>query len=565
MSNVAHERPSPPEFSARTRALSLQRFREEFFDFLIIGGGITGAAVAREAAARGYSVALIERRDFSFGTSSRSSKLIHGGLRYLEKLEFSLVMESLRERKRLLQEAPHLVKPLEFYWPSFEGDRIPSWKIGLGLSLYDLLASFSAPDLHRRLTAHEVSERLPQLKSAGLLGGFTYHDAMMWDDVLAVETLRQAAGMGAAVANYVEALTPLWENHRVVGFSAVDADDVHASELQIRANQIIICTGAYTDEFMNRMTDQWTPVLNCSQGTHLVFPWERLPLPGAVVMNNAADGRVSFAIPRPELGEGVTIVGTTDESFQGSADDVSSRDIEIEYLMDRLNYYFPEAALKREDMISKYVGVRPLVKTSTGPKNLQAVSREHFIGVGPGQSVYVVGGKYTTHRPMAVEIVDEAISTWRKGAQQGYVRAPNPSAAPKREAAPKRQDRKKFLSGLRDLEAQGVPHDIVGRYANYARTVEQYHVGRTALIADEPGFSWVEAQVRYAQRHEMAIHLEDVYFRRLPIFLAKKDHGLTWARRLSEVWAEDLSDADVRGFQEMKRLEAEIFRRSERG
>ncbi|MEN9723749.1 MAG: hypothetical protein RJB38_1735, partial [Pseudomonadota bacterium] len=296
-------------FSAEARAQALQRFERETFDVLVVGGGITGAAVARECCSQGLSVALIEKRDFSFGTSSRSSKLIHGGLRYLENFEFKLVFEALSERALLLKTVPHLVRPLPFYFPVYRGDRNGRAILSLGLWLYDLLALFRAPGYHRSLSKKRLLRELPELRGEGLRGGFRYFDASMWDDVLGIELLRDAARRGVAAVNYVEATRPIWEGDRITGFAFQDLEG--SRQGVVRARRVILCAGPWTDEVGARLTAErganpetkegrgssganpsWKKWLAPSKGVHLLFDLKRLPLPGAMVMSQPEDGRI---------------------------------------------------------------------------------------------------------------------------------------------------------------------------------------------------------------------------------------------------------------------------------
>ncbi|MGK5083943.1 glycerol-3-phosphate dehydrogenase/oxidase, partial [Bdellovibrionota bacterium FG-1] len=347
------------EFSFRSRTLSLKRFQEETFDLLVIGGGITGAAVARDAATRGLKVALVERRDFAYGTSSRSSKLIHGGLRYLQNLEFGLVFEALAERALLLKTVPHMVRPLPFFLPVYEGDPNGRALLNLGLWLYDLLALFRTPGCHQSLSAKAMIEKIPFLKSEGLTGGFRYFDASMWDDVLAVETLRSAHVEGAAIANYCEAIGPLWTGDRITGFRVRDLEA--SAEINLHAQRVVVCAGPWTDQVGLMLSNKWRSWLNPSKGVHLIFDLKRLPMPGAMVMNHPEDGRIAFVIPRPDLGAGVTVVGTTDGPTPKDPDSASVDFEDVQYLMNLLGKYFPTLQLKTSDILSAYVGVRPLV------------------------------------------------------------------------------------------------------------------------------------------------------------------------------------------------------------
>ncbi|MEO7165119.1 MAG: FAD-dependent oxidoreductase, partial [Bdellovibrionia bacterium] len=346
---------SASEFSFRTREESLKRFREETFDLLIIGGGIIGASVARDATSRGLKVALVERNDFAYGTSSRSSKLIHGGLRYLQNLEFGLVFEALAERALLLKTVPYRVRPLPFYLPVYQGDPNGKALLSLGLWLYDLLALFRTPGFHRQLSRDQILKEMPFLKADGLQGGFQYFDASMWDDVLAVENVKAAQRGGAAVASYVDAIEPLWEKERIVGFRASDRNRNRNGKLsanfEIEAHCTVVCAGPWTDQVGLTLSKNWPRWLNLSKGVHLVFDLKRIPVPGAMVMSHPTDGRIAFVIPRPDYGAGVVIVGTTDGATDRDPDKAQVSKLDIDYLMGLLNRYFPTLNLTQEDIL----------------------------------------------------------------------------------------------------------------------------------------------------------------------------------------------------------------------
>jgi len=392
------------EFSFRSRKESIKKMQSQKFDLLIIGGGITGAAVARDAVMRGLKVALVEKSDFAEGTSSRSSKLAHGGFRYLENYEFKLVFEALAERTQLLKNMPHLVKPLRFYFPVYKGDKHGRFIINCGMWLYDILSLFRSPGLHKNFNKKRLLNDIPFLKSKGLKGGFRYYDASMWDDVLTVEIVKDAHVHGAEAASYVEAKEPIFKEDILKGFKMKDHET--DEEFDVHAKKTVVCAGPWTDLVGKSMDPEWKPWLKPSKGVHLVFDLKKIPVPGAIVMAHPDDGRISFVIPRKDMGKGIVIVGTTDGPTPKDPNKAEVEKADVDYLMELLQRYFPELDIKHDDILSAYVGVRPLLKGSSA--DLQKVSREHFIGDGPGGSVIVAGGKYTTHRTMAQEIVDYA-------------------------------------------------------------------------------------------------------------------------------------------------------------
>jgi glycerol-3-phosphate dehydrogenase len=555
------------EFSFRARQAALARFGTETFDLLVIGGGITGAAVARDAATRGLSVALVEKNDFAWGTSSRSSKLIHGGLRYLQNFEFSLVFEALAERALLLKTVPHMVRPLPFYFPVYAGDPNGRAKLGLGMWLYDLLALFRTPGFHRGLSRKRMLAEIPALRADGLKGGFRYYDASMWDDMLVIETLRSAQTMGVAAASYVEAVKPVFEGEgesaKLVGFDVRDREPVSGSagggpmaavsaraDMRIRARQVVVCAGPWTDQVGRTLSSAWRPWLKPSKGVHLIFDLKRLPMPGAMVMSEADDGRISFVIPRPDFGAGVVIVGTTDGPTPESPEKAAVEPADVEYLLGLLGRYFPSLKLSSADILSAYVGVRPLMGDTaaasqgdrdSAARSLQKVSREHHIDVGPGGSVVVAGGKYTTHRKMAEEIVDFAI------ARSGLKAGPSRTARPLNPAV--------NAESIDQARVVGAAPELAERYGGEATQV----IALGASTQSDPaGFPYLEAQLRYAIRQGMVLHLEDFYLRRVPLHAARADHGRPWAERLAQVWAEELGRTPADAQAELLRLYAEI-------
>ncbi len=512
------------EFSVATRAKAIHAFKNQTFDLLILGGGITGAASARDAAGRGLKVALIEAKDFAFGTSSRSSKLIHGGLRYLENFDFGLVFEALAERALLLKTASHLVRPLPFYFPVFEGDRNSMNKMSLGMWLYDMLAMFRTPGMHQRLSKQEFLNAFPGLNGEKLKGGFRYFDASMWDDRMVLDIARSACARGAHLANYIEAKGPLWTKvpghpDRLTGFTVQDQSPFdNQGEFEIHAHQVLVAAGPWTD-FVGKMIEpHWKPWLAPSRGLHLVFDSKRLPVDGALVMSHPVDGRISFVIPRPDFGPGVTMVGTTDGA---APKDPGSTDVfkeDVSYLLDLLNRYFSGHKLVTSDIQSATLGVRPLMNPGAGT-SLQKVSREHYIGEGPGGSIFVAGGKYTTHRVMAEEIIDHVLMARPSSLPRLKLQSPDTEKAFFAEALIRNKTKNARLDAL---------YGVVG--AELERT--------SSSVADPEGFPFLESQFRFSHQCEMVVRLEDFWVRRLPLYLSLKDHGIPWVEPVSKIWSE---------------------------
>ena len=409
-------------FSHIERKQSLDRITNEEFDLAIVGGGITGAGVARDAASRGMSVVLVEANDFAFGTSSRSSKLIHGGIRYLENLEFGLVFEALSERRLLFEIAPHLVHPLRFLIPIYKDSRVGMFKMGLGMWLYDILALFEMPQMHERLSPKASLRRQPILAPEGLSGSYIYSDAYMDDDRLVIETLRSAHRWGASCINYMSAMGSIKEKGKVIGLKCRDEmkegfykkgekglceKGPHGKELyEIKAKHIVSTVGPWTDSVAPKLVDQWQPRLRPSKGIHITVTKDRLPMKEAVVLAAQDSSRIIFIIPRHEM----VIIGTTDTDFKENPSEVVAHKEDVSYLLQIVNSYFPKAKLKTEDIMSSYAGVRPLVDDSSGTES--GTSREHSIIEDPQNITFVVGGKYTTYRKMAEETVEIVLNNF---------------------------------------------------------------------------------------------------------------------------------------------------------
>lgn len=402
------------------------------FDVLVIGGGVTGAGVALDAAARGYDVALIERDDFAAGTSSRSSKMVHGGLRYLQNFDIALVREALIERRIMVELAPHLVWPTPFLVTAFEGDRIDR-KIGVGLNMYDVMQRGQAagrveqqrraelaglslrqyrheydekewtPERHRMIDGDEVRERVPALAGRDPKAAYLFYDCQTDDARLVLTILGEAERYGALIANDVEAAEVLERDGRVTGVRARDCRS--GAEFQIRARHVVNATGVWADRLRPPdARDRDVPVIRPSRGTHLTFATEDLPLNRTAVVVPAGHGRMMFALPWM----GRTLVGTTDVDYEGDLSHVAPPVDDVEYILDGLNHYF-ETDLTASNITGAYAGVRPLIATGD-PKKSVDISRTSELYETPGGMITITGGKLTTWRPMAAEVLDRIVA-----------------------------------------------------------------------------------------------------------------------------------------------------------
>ena len=537
------------EFSFHTRNQNLSRLEQEEFDFLVIGGGITGAGVAWDASSRGYKVALVEMDDFAHGTSSRSSKLVHGGLRYLENYEFSLVFESLSERAYLLETCPHLVKPLPFYMPVYENGPHSSYLLSAGMWLYDLLSLFRAPGLHQRLSAGATARTIPGVKKEGLVCSFKYFDASMWDDALVIDVLAKAQSLGACILSRVKALRPSINPKGNITEMQV-RDVLTGKEKKVKFKKLIVCAGVWTDEVGSMLAPEgskkpWQNWLAPSRGLHLVFDWKKLPVPGAVTMQ-IEDGRIAFVIPRHDYGQGITIVGTTDGPCTLPPDQIENEVKAIaedrRYLVQLLGQYFPELKLTENDIVNHYIGIRPLVNPhrnakGEGKENLQKVSREHTIDSGPGGSVVVAGGKYTTFRRMAEEIVEFALHHSEKN--EFHLSNSDTDSILFPPAMISETNRAREVARARGYS---IPEKLYERYGADALLIYEIHLKYCDQTqADPVGFPCLEAQFRYSVRYQMVLTVEDFVKRRQPLYLCRQDHGKPWWTNLQKALEQELN------------------------
>jgi glycerol-3-phosphate dehydrogenase len=487
----------------------MAEFSGEQFDLLVIGGGITGCGVARDAAMRGLKVALIERDDFASGTSGRSSRLIHGGIRYLEQGQLHLVHESIRERQTLLRIAPHLVRPLAFTWPIYRGARVGKVKLSAGLVVYQLLA-VGRSRKHSTLNAAETLDREPCLKTTGLTGGAVYYDACTDDARLTVANAVAARELGATVVSHTRVTEIIRDGAKAVG--AV-ARSQHTGETgEIRARVVVNATGVWQNTFDS---GERARRMHGSKGAHIGVPRERVGNRDALTLISPVDGRVMFCLPAGPQ----TIIGTTDTWTDESPETVHASAADVDYLLRSANAYFPRAQLTQDDVVSAWAGIRPLA--SGQGANPSAVSREHSIVTDGSGVINVTGGKLTTYRSMAAEIVDrvqEALGRERSEAPTDSVELPG-------------ADRPKEIARLQREDA------------SLAKPVVE-------------GLVYTGAHLVYGVSSEMAQTLSDLLIRRTHLAYETRDHGKSVAPRVADIvapllgWNDQVKGARIRDFEE---------------
>ena len=540
-----------------TRRVTWQNLERETFDLLVIGGGITGAGIARDAALRGYKVALVEKNDFAAGTSSKSSKLIHGGLRYLQQAEFGLVFEAVNERTKLLKLAPHLVRPMQFLVPAYRGKFPGRIALHLGLSMYDALSKFSAPARHRAFRTQALLAREPGLRPERLTGGVVYYDGITDDARLTLENVLDAKRAGAQILSYARVTRLLQSKDAPYGTIGAEVEDVldKTQGATIKARVTVNATGPWSDLVLRmQQRDQPAPLLRPTKGSHVVVDWARLPVRHAVVLTAPQDGRVMFAIPWTDPGHADasrTVIGTTDTDYRGDPDRVAADAADVSYLLGSANHFFPQAALTPDDVLATWSGLRPLVAPGQSPEELSAssVSREHRILSRPGL-LTIVGGKLTTYRLMAAQLVEAAEK------QLGGPQRPCPTGdhpLPGAEGLlPEKDGLEPAVSVAVALEALELPaidgqvasylaHTYGSRALPFARRLQnglgEDHGGERL----DPELPYLLGEVDLAIGEEDALRLDDVLSRRLPMLLRARDQGLGCAERVARRMARLLS------------------------
>lgn len=513
----------------REAILARIRNRAEPFDIIVIGGGASGAGVAVDAASRGFRTLLLEREDFGKGTSSRSTKLVHGGVRYLEQGNISLVMGALRERGILRRNAPHLVHDVPFVVPNYSWWETPFY--GIGLKIYDLLAGQYGFGKSRLLSREETLERLPTLRQDGLRGGVIYHDGQFDDARLLIHLIATAADHGAAVLNY----TPVVEIRKGSdGFvSGVVAEDRESGErFPLEAKVVINATGIFADETRKMADAKASAMMVPSQGIHLVLDGSFLRGNAAIMVPHTSDGRVLFAIPW----HGHTVVGTTDTPIDGPSYEPLPFEHEIAFVLETASEYLSRPP-QREDILSVFAGVRPLVKqTGASPTTTSALSRDHTVHIDDSGLLTIAGGKWTTYRQMAEDTVDHAILLGK---------LPETACV----------TRELRIHGYAE---DGASQDSLAVYGTDAERIRE-------LVRASPSLGQpldarlppIGAEAVWAVREEMARSVEDILARRTRALFLDARAALRMAPAVADLMAAELGrdqawvDAELERFREL--------------
>ncbi len=496
---------------------------------IVVGGGATGAGVAIDAAARGYGVLLLEQHDFGKGTSSRSTKLIHGGVRYLEQGNLSLVMEALRERGLLLQNAPHLVRNLGFVVPTYDWWESPFY--GVGLKIYNLLAGKYGFGASRILSKEETLERLPTINTDGLRGGVIYFDGQFDDARLLINLVATAWEQGAALLNYAPVIGVLKDEDGFV--NGVRFRDLESGETrEARARVVINATGPFTDMFRALADPTVEPIVAPSQGVHLVFDGSFLASDSAIMVPHTSDGRLLFAIPWHDH----VVVGTTDTPVDAATLEPAALEQEIEFILKTASLYLAKKPA-RTDILSVFAGIRPLVKAN-GAANTASLSRSHTIRIENSGVITICGGKWTTYRHMAEDCVNQAAT---------FARLPE-RACPTANL--------NIHGHLPNAER----HEALSVYGSDAPEIRGLMESESAhAIPLNAALPYTGAEIIWAAREEMARTVEDALARRTRALFLNARAAIDMAEPAARILARELgrpsqwADAQVTDFRAMAR------------
>lgn len=521
-----------------SRRAGLSQLTAQPVDLLVIGGGITGAGIARDAAMRGLRTILVDQHDLGWGTSSRSSRLIHGGLRYLEQGAIRLVFEASQERHTLLSIAPHLVRPLPFLFPVHRRSRLFYWRLAAGMWLYDLLALFRNVRWHRMLGKRGVLRSEPLLRSMDLVGGARYYDAQCDDARLVLANARSAIHHGALVSNYMRVEQLEVVDGRVRG--ARVEDRLTGVQGLIRATTVVNATGPWCDRIRRLEFPHAAPLLRPTKGAHVVVRRSRIGNNEALTITSPIDQRIMFILPWGEL----AIIGTTDTDTTTSPESVQADVDDVLYLLRSANSYFPNARLTEEDVLATYAGLRPLL----APEDERAaseVSREHRIVQGPNGMWTIAGGKLTTYRRMALEMVNAVVKELRKS----FGRPPYPESRTDLEPLPggEADDFAIFTrSGAElGLSTATVEHLISHFGTESAAIFNIARDNRELLEPIHPAHPAIRAEILHIVRRELAQTLEDVLVRRLHLFYETEDHGIEAIKSVASLMGSELEWSDL--------------------
>lgn len=541
------------------QATMWEKLGQEPVDVLVVGGGINGAGIARDAANRGLKVALVEMRDLAYGTSSRSSKMVHGGLRYLEQFAFGLVFESVSERRILLKIAPHLVRPLGYIFPIFKTGKRGLGMVSLGMWVYEALSLFRSPRRHKTLKAHALSEVEPIVDTQGMLGAPLYYDCATDDARLTLESALDAAQQGAVVSTWTRVTQfEKDDSGKVLGVRV--RNELTGEEKSVRASLVVNATGPWTDKTRGLSTAEIKPMVMRTKGVHVVVNRKSLPVNHCVICPHPEDARGVFAVPWGDQ----TYIGNTDTAYGKVDGGVTATLEDVDYLLEASNTYFPGHQLTRSDVIATWAGLRPLLAPDSDDISNSNVTREHSIEIGADGVVTVAGGKLTTYRKMSAEVVAVALkSLKRRGHKVKTSRSTTAkNALPGAQAMPR--------GGLESLKedltqnASGVLSSSICEYLvdTYGvRSVQVVELAKNTPELSRPlikGRNEIAAQVVFAAQSEFAATATDFLIQRTQIFYRDDDQGLGALHEVVRLMAGLLNWDEARQKSEISRYQNDV-------
>jgi glycerol-3-phosphate dehydrogenase len=512
------------QFSILDRPTTVDKLQSEHFDLLIIGGGITGAGIALDAASRGLKTALVEKNDFAFGTSSRSTKLIHGGLRYLKQLEFGLVKEVGSERAIVHKLAPHLVVPEKMLLPLSEKKGMGYWLTSVGLKIYDWLAGVKAEDQRRMLTKPQTLRYEPLLKKDDVKGGAIYAEYRTDDARLTIEIIKSAAKHGAVLLSYAKATDFLYQQHSIEGVKV--HDQLSGKDFDIRSTTIVNAAGPWVDELRDINKSKEGKWLKLTKGVHVVLPHSKLPVKQAIYFN-VDDGRMIFAIPRGRT----TYVGTTDTFYEGDKDNVFTTHEDAVYIVDAVNSNFPGAKLTVQDIESSWAGLRPLIYEEG--KSASELSRKDEIFESPSGLISIAGGKLTGYRKMAERVVNLVIKKYFVDKSLKPCRTHTLTLTEKTFASVKEVS--KFIKEVEErlkpsVFSPHVPRYLVENYGDQTRVILDDFDHRQ--ISEEADVALLKAELNFCLRYEMVCTPLDFFIRRTGLINFDIHRVMKWKEKI---------------------------------
>ncbi len=495
-------------FSLINRKEDIQRLSTEMFDLIVIGGGVTGCGIALDAASRGMKIALVEQNDFASGTSSKSTKLIHGGLRYLKQLDIGLVRETGTERAVVHRLAPHLVLPEKMLMPLIKGGTYGKWATSFGLKVYDILAGVKGDDRRKMLSKKETLELEPLLEADGLKGGGYYAEYRTDDARLTIELIKTATTYGALALNYCKVADFSYENGKVNGVKCVDR--INHQSLTIKSRKVVSASGPWVDHLRKKDGSLTGKRLHLTKGVHIVFPYEKIPLRHTTYFDGP-DGRMIFAIPRGR----VTYVGTTDTSYNSRLDRVVVTKKDADYLLRAVHHAFPSVQLNVQDIISNWAGLRPLIHEEG--KSPSELSRKDEIFISDQGLISIAGGKLTGYRKMAQRVVDLLVDQFDDEGERKFPRCKTKNIALTADSFSSFKEVSAFIEDIKPFLIQKGMEEYQAWYltTNYGK--QAYHIMDKINELDSdmhPEVKLARAEAWYAAYYEMVSCAEDFFVRR---------------------------------------------------